>query len=576
MPRLLSLVGVVACGVLTVAVPSASFAAEPPNPKDPCSVAGRNTCGTLGVGFYKQYRYGIRWFGDFRGAVAGGRRGFCLDLRFWYAAPRYEYREAPVGLLRNRDAEVVPIERQQKIASAIWNYGRSENANQQAAVGLYVHSLMGDARAGEVDPAALNPAVVSLVEKIARDSSRRHGPYRVEMRFLDRLVVGKKTIATIRLLSAAGTPLPHVQLELAAHGAIGIRAAVETDGHGVARVPLTPAAAGELRLSVESAPVASTLPKIFRAIRGAAAANAQRLAVPSSQRVSASASAMVQAEPSVSSIVSNEIVQPGARVFNQIRVRGLGRTPAAIRVELYGPFASRSAIRCEGRPYWTRTVAVNGDGEVNSPRVKVAKAGFYSYRERMTGSPLVREATSDCLRAIATFLAAPRIRTGRGDIAAAARAVATGAFTPTRVRLPSARVNAAVSPVAIDLAQGALGVPANIRRAGWWKDGMAPGATSGTILISGHVDSSRAGPGAFFSLRRAKIGDQVQVTTASGRIFSYRVVSLRNYRKQALPTRLYSPKGPPRLVLVTCGGPFNPASGRYRDNVVLTAAPTGE
>ncbi len=32
-------------------------------------------------------------------------------------------------------------------------------------------------------------------------------------------------------------------------------------------------------------------------------------------------------------------------------------------------------------------------------------------------------------------------------------------------------------------------------------------------------------------------------------------------------------RGRPRLVLVTCGGPFDRVAGHYRDNVVLTAVP---
>ena len=59
--------------LLATIVGSAAIAAEPPNQNDPCSRGGRNTCGTTGVGLYKTYRYGLRWFGDYRGAVP--RRG---------------------------------------------------------------------------------------------------------------------------------------------------------------------------------------------------------------------------------------------------------------------------------------------------------------------------------------------------------------------------------------------------------------------------------------------------------------------------------------------------------------------
>ncbi len=36
---------------------------------------------------------------------------------------------------------------------------------------------------------------------------------------------------------------------------------------------------------------------------------------------------------------------------------------------------------------------------------------------------------------------------------------------------------------------------------------------------------------------------------------------------------VYSLKGRARLVLVTCGGPFEPAAGRSIDDVVVTAVP---
>ena len=60
----------------------------PPNPNDPCSTAGRDTCGTTGVGFYKTYRYGIRWFGDYKGVIDGGGRSFCIDLGYWYPSAK--------------------------------------------------------------------------------------------------------------------------------------------------------------------------------------------------------------------------------------------------------------------------------------------------------------------------------------------------------------------------------------------------------------------------------------------------------------------------------------------------------
>jgi hypothetical protein len=48
---------------------------------------------------------------------------------------------------------------------------------------------------------------------------------------------------------------------------------------------------------------------------------------------------------------------------------------------------------------------------------------------------------------------------------------------------------------------------------------------------------------------------------------------MRRMRKEALPSSIYTRTGAPKLVLVTCGGPFDSRSGHYRDNIVVTAAP---
>jgi LPXTG-site transpeptidase (sortase) family protein len=132
------------------------------------------------------------------------------------------------------------------------------------------------------------------------------------------------------------------------------------------------------------------------------------------------------------------------------------------------------------------------------------------------------------------------------------------------VRLARLGVNAPVSAVGIDTKSGALGIPSDIRRVGWWRDGAAPGDDRGTVLIAGHVDSAKDGAGAFYGLKSARRGDVVRLDTRR-----YRVTSVRRVRKQALPSSIYRRTGPARLVLVTCGGPFD--GSHYRDNVIVTA-----
>ncbi|HEY2934985.1 MAG TPA: class F sortase [Gaiellaceae bacterium] len=563
-----SLLAATSCALAFLAAPSGSHAAVPPNRNDPCSSGGRDTCGTLGVGFYKGSRYGTRWFGDFRNAVPGHAHTFCIDLRFWYASRSYRYHPAASAVLRNRDGEAVPAANQAKLAYAIARFGRTSQPARQAAVMLYVHSQMGDARPGELDAAALGPAIATQFRTIARAAKLYHGPYRLEAHLADKLTVGRPATASIRLLSAAGQPLPHVQLTLAARGADG-PARVQTNDEGLAEVALTPTAV-DLHLSVVTARLASTRPSIFVPTSTVAAANGQRLAAPGFAHVSAAVTR--QARPIVTTTVSQAIVRPGSQIFDRIRVQGLGTATAEVEVLLYGPFASQAKLSCAGRPYWTGRVMVRGETEVRSQPVKVGRVGFYAYRERIAGSPAIPEVTTDCALTRETTLVAPRIVAGRGDVADSTAAPAPRS-RPVTVRIPSLGISAAVRPVGIDITHGVLGLQPAIRRTGWWHDGMAPGASSGAVLIAGHVDSKRAGAGAFFKLHGAVRGSRVQVATADGGVFAYRVVSVRSYRKSALPTSIYSRTGAPRLVLVTCGGPFDPADGHYRDNIVVTAVP---
>jgi hypothetical protein len=887
-------------------------AGEPPNQNDPCSKGGRNTCGTLGIGSYETYRYGIRWFGDYRGAVPGVAHTYCIDLRYWYPSARHRFREDRSPTLRNRDGAVVSLERRRRMAHAVWSAGRTTSRTQAAAVMLYVHGLMGDAAPGEVAPDTIGGEVAAAVALIARNAERYHGPYRILTSLPDGLRAGKAARATIRVVSADGNSVPDIAIRLATRGTLPAPASVRTNRDGVARLEITPSGTDEVRLEIRTAPLASTLPRIFQPTAAGAARNGQRLVVPASQTVTEtvtrsvtklrlavttdvepdvvlvgeptrdrvvisgalpgwtasvavrvhgpfatrsaircdgtpawhgtftargagtyttpaatidapgwytyqleipddaehiglttpcavpaesfrvevqprvttvvsaqrvqpgtavtdlvrveglrgeratiraflygpypsretidcagppvwsgtleavgdgelttepvtlsvpgfytyresiaatgfvrgattacgevaettvvvavprvttrvstqraavgatitdhvvvaglgrltvtveaelfgpfttraaircdgtpawkgsvvaagdgtyttapyrieragyytyresiaegpanasvrtecgeeSETTVARAAPRVTTLVSDEVVRPGGKLHDRIRVTGLGATDAVVELEPYGPFASRDAIRCTGSPLWRGRIAVKGDGAYSSPAVVVERAGFYTYRERLVETPLVVGSRAPCGVVAETSLARPLIVTGGRSVARAERGTTDAAGrTPTRVRVPALGIDAPVTPSVVGLASGALATPTDIRRAGWWSDGAAPGAPTGAILMAGHVDSARRGAGAFFRLRSARRGETIQVTTRDRATRTYRVVSVRAYPKESLPTDVFSRRGPARLVLVTCGGPFDRRSGRYRDNVVVTAVP---
>ncbi len=159
-----------------------------------------------------------------------------------------------------------------------------------------------------------------------------------------------------------------------------------------------------------------------------------------------------------------------------------------------------------------------------------------------------------------------------GQAAAPARG-AVPASAPVRVRLPSIGVDAPVVRGGVD-GRGAMEVPPDVRTAGWYRFGPAPGDAAGSSVISGHVDDREQGRGAFYRLADLAPGDPVQVVASTGRVLDYRVRDVRRLPKAGLPVdELFARGGPPRLTLVTCGGPFDRRARSYADNVVATALP---
>ena len=64
------------------------------------------------------------------------------------------------------------------------------------------------------------------------------------------------------------------------------------------------------------------------------------------------------------------------------------------------------------------------------------------------------------------------------------------------------------------------------------------------------------------------------VTTVAGHVDRYKVSDVQRVRKADLAgLGVFDRTGLPTLRVITCGGPFDPATG-YRDNLVVTATPS--
>jgi sortase (surface protein transpeptidase) len=144
---------------------------------------------------------------------------------------------------------------------------------------------------------------------------------------------------------------------------------------------------------------------------------------------------------------------------------------------------------------------------------------------------------------------------------------------PTRIRVPSVGVDATIVPVGVD-GRGFMVIPDEVRKVGWYRFGPAPGDPAGAAVIAGHVDTKEQGAGALFPLRGIDVGDRITVTVAA-RDLQFRVAAKQTIVKRRLPVEeLFARDGAPRLVVITCGGPFIPELSSYRDNLVVVATPT--
>ncbi len=89
--------------------------------------------------------------------------------------------------------------------------------------------------------------------------------------------------------------------------------------------------------------------------------------------------------------------------------------------------------------------------------------------------------------------------------------------------------------VALD---GQVAIPADIRDVGWFRWGSAPGATPGSVVLVGHLDSAtQPGLGSLAFLRTLEARAVIRVTTVDGRAWTYRAVGHAEIPKDRLPLR---------------------------------------
>lgn len=151
---------------------------------------------------------------------------------------------------------------------------------------------------------------------------------------------------------------------------------------------------------------------------------------------------------------------------------------------------------------------------------------------------------------------------------------ATPPVPPTRLVIDAIRVDMPVEPVGVDR-DAQMELPDDPAVAGWYRFGPDATSEAGNIVLAAHVDAWDHPIGPLARLRDASPGDLVTLTDARGTERVYVVDSVGHQEKRSLAVdELFRRDGEARLVVITCGGPIDPATGLYRDNVVVIARPT--
>jgi len=164
-----------------------------------------------------------------------------------------------------------------------------------------------------------------------------------------------------------------------------------------------------------------------------------------------------------------------------------------------------------------------------------------------------------------------------------APAPTTTSTTTTSTTLPPRVPPAALTIEDLGIAQGILPVGLeddgsmevpDVSDIGWYLHGATPGRPGATVLVAHVWWGETAGP--FHRLGTLEPGARIEVGGDGDAVYEYTVVERTMYDKDSLPADLWRNSGPETLVLITCGGEFNNATRRYKQNIVVYAVPTQE
>lgn len=207
----------------------------------------------------------------------------------------------------------------------------------------------------------------------------------------------------------------------------------------------------------------------------------------------------------------------------------------------------------------TKEVTVNLDDEGSAFGFRVVEFG----RENLEDGGAI-DANADLAALVEELPSLPT-----GDLSATAQ---TAQRKPVALRADALRISDGVDVVSVGVDDdGFFDVPAR-EDVGWYQFGPEPGA-SGSSVLAAHITLDGI-DGAFRHLADFAAGDIITVVFDDDSEADFEVQALAQYDKEVLPLdRLFDRSGPARLILITCGGSFNPQVDSFEDNLIVYGTP---
>jgi LPXTG-site transpeptidase (sortase) family protein len=143
----------------------------------------------------------------------------------------------------------------------------------------------------------------------------------------------------------------------------------------------------------------------------------------------------------------------------------------------------------------------------------------------------------------------------------------TGPYT---LRIPRIDVDAPIVPIQSNEDRVLL-PPRDPGIAGWWSDGVAPGAAHGSAVLVGHTVRNNGG-GVFDDVGTLHSGDTIEVE-GSNTALTYRVQSVDVLSKDQVARdaeHIFNQAGPGRLVVITCD---DWDGTTWQSNIITIASP---